>query len=89
MTQTIYVTSNLPGLVADVNMKAVPMDPAGSGHVSFPAPTPAMDQYGHYFPTTITVRVKFYTVPWTLNDIADPPFPPVLTSCMTSYLLAA
>jgi hypothetical protein len=84
-TQTIYVTSNLPGLVADVSLKAVPMDAGGSGQVSFPSPGGQMDQYGHVSPKTVTVRVRFYTAPWTLNDVLDGPSLTTLTSYSTTY----
>ena len=81
MTQTLYVTSNLPGLVADVNMKQVAMDGSGAGKTTVLVP-------GGSTPRTAKVTVNFYTEPWTLNDIVDPPFPPVLTSCTTTYLVA-
>jgi len=81
MTQKLYVTSNLPGRSADVDMQAVPMDASGSGMSSVLV-------MGGSTPRTAKVTVRFYTQAWTLKDIVDPPFPPVLTSCMTSYLVA-
>ena len=86
MTQTIYVTSNLPGQKAVLGHQEVAMDASGSAQYSFAATGGYMDQYGRYSPKTVTVTVPFYTKPCTLNMVVDEPAPPLLTSCKTTYL---
>lgn len=75
-TQTLYLTSNLPGMLARIGGKQVMTDADGAARVTIPVVGRSRIE---------NVDAVFYTEPWTLDDFMDFNMPPELTSCSTSY----